>query len=127
MIRFGGRPCLRKSRISNRRAAFAPVGLHDFVEDVSLLIDGAPEIAFLAIDGDHDLVEAPYVMARRRFSLQTAGVVGAKFYGPASDRLVGDDNAALKQHFFDQTQAQGKTEIEPDGMCDDLRTNRCRL
>jgi hypothetical protein len=36
------------------------------------------------------------------------------------DRFVRDGNAALKQHFFDQTQAQRKAEIEPDRVCDDL-------
>jgi hypothetical protein len=37
--------------------------LHNFVEDISLLIDSAPEIAFLAIDGDDDLVEMQDIMA----------------------------------------------------------------
>jgi hypothetical protein len=121
MIRFGGRPCLRKSRISNRRAAFVyPVDLHDFVEDVSLLIDSPPEIALLAIDGDDDLVEMPYVAAARRLALQAARVVGAEFDRPASNGFVGYDNAALKQHFLNETPAQGKTEIEPDCMRDNL-------
>ena len=62
----------------------------------------------------------PNIATSRRLALQAAGVVGAKFDRPASDRFVGDDNAALKQHFFDQTQAQRKTEIEPDGVSDDL-------
>jgi putative transposase len=33
---------------------------------------------------------------------------------------VGYDNAALKQHFFDQTQTQGKSKMQPDGVCNDL-------
>jgi hypothetical protein len=33
---------------------------------------------------------------------------------------LGYDNAAFKQHFLNETRAQGKTEIEPDGVCDDL-------
>jgi len=102
------------------RSLCVPVDLHDFIKDVSVLINGAPEIAFLTVDGDHDLVEMPYVMARGRFSLQAAGVVGAKFNGPASDRFVGCDNATLKQHFLNETQTQRKTEIEPDRMRDDL-------
>ena len=97
-----------------------PVDLHYFVEHVSFLIDGAPEVAFLAIDGDDDLIEISYVVAGRRFSFQAEGVIDAKFNGPASDRFVGDDNAALKQHFFDQSQTQGKSKIQPDGVCDDL-------
>ena len=95
--------------------------LHDFIEDISLLIDSAPKIASLAIDGDHNLVEMPDIMAAGRLTLQATGVVGAEFDRLASNGFVGHDNAALKQHFLDQTQAQGKTEIEPYGMGDDLR------
>ena len=97
-----------------------PVDLHYFVEHVSFLIDGAPEVAFLAIDGDDDLIEISYVVAGRRFSFQAEGVIDAKFNGPASDCFVGYDNASLEQHFLNETQAQGKAKIEPDGMCDDL-------
>ena len=110
------KPCQKSPR-----GLCVPVNLHDFVEDITVLIDGAPEITSLAIDGDYDLIEMPYVVMRGRFSFQATGVVGAEFNGPASDCFVGDDHAALKQHFLDQTQAQGKTEIEPDGVCDDLR------
>jgi len=45
------------------RSLCVPVDLHDFIEDVSVLINGAPEIAFLTVGGDHYVVEAPYVMA----------------------------------------------------------------
>jgi hypothetical protein len=43
------------------------VDLHDFINDVPVLINGALEIAFLTMDGDHHLVEAPYVMPRGAF------------------------------------------------------------
>ena len=66
------------------RSLCVPVDLHDFVEDVSFLIEGAPQIAFLAIDGDDDLVEMPNVVAAWRLSLQAAGVIGAEFDRPAS-------------------------------------------
>ena len=94
--------------------------LHDFIEDVSFLVDSTPEISFLAIDSDDDLVEMPDIKVAWRLTPQATSVVGAEFDRPASDRFVGYDNAALKQHFLDQTQAQGETEIEPDGVCDDL-------
>jgi hypothetical protein len=73
------------------------VDLGDFVEDVSLLIDSAPEIAFFAIDSDDDLIEMPYVVARGRLAFETTGVVGAEFDRPALDRFVGYDNAALRR------------------------------
>lgn len=109
------------------RSLCIPADLHDFIEDVSFLVDSTPEISFLAIDSDDDLVEMPDIKAAWRLALQATGVVGAEFDRPASDRFVGYDNAALKQHFLDQTQAQGETEIEPDGVCDDLRRKSVSL
>jgi len=35
------------------------------------------------------------------------------------------DDAALKQHFFGQTQAQRKPEIEPDGMRNEIKSSCC--
>ena len=121
MIRFGGTSLFaQESHQQSPRGLCVPVDLHDFVKHVSILIDSPPEIAFLTVDGDDDLVEKPDIMAAWRFSLQAAGVIGAKFNGPASDRFIGYDNATLEQHFLNETQAQGKTKIEPDGVCDDL-------
>src|SRR5471032_3081550 len=69
------------------RSPCVPMNLHDFIEYVSFLIDSAPQIAFLTLDGDHDLVEMPYVMPRGSFWLQATRVVGAEFDRPASDRF----------------------------------------
>ena len=35
-----------------------------------------------------------------------------------TDRLIGNDDAALQQHLLDQTKAQRKPEIQPDCMGD---------
>ena len=94
----------QKPRQQSPRSLCVPVDLHDFIEDISLLIDSAPEIAFLAIDGDHDLVEMPDIMAAGRLTLQATDVVGAEFDRPASNGFVGYDNAALKQHFLAASQ-----------------------
>jgi len=113
---------LRKSRVSNRRAAFVFRWiLHDFIEDISLLIDSAPEITSLAIDGDHDLVEIPDIMAAGRLALQATGVVGAEFDRPASDRFVGDEQCRAQAAFPRPDAGSEETEIEPYGMGDDLR------
>jgi hypothetical protein len=76
---FAQKPCQQSPR-----GLCVPVDLHDFVEHVSVLINGAPEIALLAMDGDDDFVEMPNVVAAWRLSLQAAGVIGAEFDRPAS-------------------------------------------
>jgi hypothetical protein len=60
IIRFGSIPCFRISRVSNRRAALVlrPV-LNDFVENISILIDGTPEPVSFTIDADRGFVQIP--------------------------------------------------------------------
>ena len=85
MIRFGGRFCLRKSLVSNHRAAFVFRWICTISSSTyPSWINGAPEIALLAMDGDDDFVEMPNVVAAWRLSLQAAGVIGAEFDRPAS-------------------------------------------
>ena len=49
------------------------VDLHDLVEDIAVLIDGAPEMALLSIDRDDELVETPNIISTGRLALQTTG------------------------------------------------------
>ena len=84
------------------------------------MIDSAPEIACLPIDGDDDLVEIPDIITAWRLALKATRVVGAEFGRLALNGFVGYDNAELEQHFLDQTQAQGKSRIQPDDVCNDL-------
>jgi hypothetical protein len=79
-----------------------------------------PEPMLLTGNGDHDLVEMPDVTTARRLAPEAAGVSRSKLQRPAADRFIGDDNTTLEQHLLDQPQAQGKPEIEPDCMSDDL-------
>jgi len=94
--------------------------LYDLVEDVAILIDRAPQPAFLTRNVDHHFVEMPDIVATWGFALQAAGEVGAEFHRPSPDRLVREHDPALRQHLLDQAQAQRETEVEPDRMGDDL-------
>jgi len=42
----------------------------------------------------------------------------AKLVDPATNRLAAHQNAALRHQFLDIPDAQGKAEIQPDGMSD---------
>ena|ERR1700726_4643464 len=75
--------CLRKSRRQQtlRRLCIA-VDLHDFVEHIPVLIDGAPKIALLATDGHDDLIAMPDVITRIRFAFKNKQAAGACFWTP---------------------------------------------
>jgi hypothetical protein len=96
--------------------------LNDIVENVAVLVDRAPEIALLAVDVDRDddLIEMPAVMPAGLLALQAASVIGAEFHGPATDGFIGENYPALEQHLLYKTQAEWKSEVETDGVGDDL-------
>src|ERR1700677_4638592 len=103
------------------------MGLNDFVEDISVLIDGAPQPPLLTVDCDDDLVQMPNIAATRRFAPQAARIVWAELDRPTSYGFVGDDDTAFQQHFLDQAQTQRKSEIQPHCMGDDLRRETVTL
>jgi hypothetical protein len=80
--------------------------LDDLVEDVPILVDSRPEPMLLAGNRDHNLVEVPDIVAVWRLAPEVAGVGGSELQRPPTNRLVGDNDAALEQHLLDQPQAQ---------------------
>lgn len=126
MIRLGRHPRFFISRIRRRLAAIV-LRQDDFVENIAVLIDGAPEPVFASADRHDRLVQMPRVIGARRFPKKAAGMISAELLRPASDRLTGNDNAALQQHLFDQAQAQRKSEVEPDRVGNHRRREAMRL
>jgi hypothetical protein len=53
--------------------------LDDFVENLAILVDGAPQIALLAICRVNNLVEMPDVPRAGLLALQAAGLIGSEF------------------------------------------------
>jgi hypothetical protein len=54
-------------------------------------------------------------------------LIRAKLLRPAPNRFVRNDDAALQQHLFEQTQAQRKSNVQPDRMGNDSRRKVMRL
>jgi hypothetical protein len=46
--------------------------------------------------------------------------LASKFYRPAADGFIGDIDATLGQQILDIPKTQRKSEIQPDGILDDL-------
>ena len=59
---FGAKPCfLTNLRISRSAERLSASARNPHIEDLSLMIDGAPQVHPLAGDANHHLVEVPYV------------------------------------------------------------------
>ena len=94
--------------------------LDEDIEDVAILIDGAPEIVPPSLDGDEDLVQVPSVTQPALSTLEPPGVCRTELDAPQPDRFVGHCEAALGQEIFDIAQAHTEAVIQPDGVADDL-------
>jgi hypothetical protein len=73
----------------------------------------------LAIDGDKHLVEMPTPGRAGARPSQLVCISQTELHRPAPDALVGNVYATLSEHIFDIAKAEGKPEIEPDGVLDD--------
>ncbi len=87
----------------------------------SVLVHGSPQIMELAPDLHEDLVQMPHVTKSTLSTLELPSVLGSKLPTPLPDRLVGDEDASLREEFLDISVAQGEPVVQPDAMADDLR------
>jgi hypothetical protein len=62
------------------RFGIAP-SLHNLIEDVTVLVDRAPEPMLLACDRDDDLVEMPDVVCARLLPPEPSGIGAPEFQG----------------------------------------------
>src|SRR3954466_11282698 len=88
--------------------------LNQHLEDLTLMVDGTPQVHPSAGNPDDHLVEVPQRTRAPTALLQLAGDPRAKFQHPAPDRFVGDIKAALSKQLLDIAIADREPKIEPD-------------
>jgi hypothetical protein len=94
--------------------------LHQEVQHHAVLVDCPPQPVRLALDLELHFVEMSFVTWAWASTTQLEGVRRAEFGTPLPDRLVAHGHAPLGQEFFDVAQAERKSEVQPNGMGDDL-------
>jgi len=102
------------------RCLLVASALHQDVENVVVLIHGAPQVMAFAIDSQKHLIQGPLVPGLRTTAPQPIGVVLSKFLTPLADGFVGHGDAAFEQEFLHVAGAQGEALVEPDSMTDDF-------
>src|SRR5829696_9270646 len=90
------------------------------VEHDPILVDRAPEPVLLAGDHQAHVVEMPFVSHTGQPAPDLVGEALAELARPLAHGLMAHDDAAGRQHLFDHAQAQGKAEVQPHGVADDL-------
>ena len=98
-----------------------PVRLHEDDEDVTVLVDCAPQILLATLDRDEHLVEMPRVSHPTAPAPQLPGVDRTEPLAPLPNRLVGDRYASLREEIFSIAEAEAESIVEPDRVADDVR------
>ena len=92
------------------RPLVAPA-LNQHVENLALVIDGAPQVHPFASNPDHHLVEVPAIARAWAGPSKPSGKTGPELQNPAPHRLIGNLQAALGQEIFNVAVAQCEAEI----------------
>jgi hypothetical protein len=93
------------------RRLLVAAALHQNIENVPALVNGAPEVIPLAIDREEDFIQVPRVAGFRPAAPELMGILLPKLAAPLADRLIVDDHSTLEKEFFDITIAQAEAEI----------------
>jgi hypothetical protein len=96
------------------RRAGVSAALDQNVENEAILIDGASKPVLLAPNRDDDFIQMPFVAACRSPLAQLVGEVFAELLSPAAHSLVGHANSTRREYLLDHTEAERKSEVEPD-------------
>jgi hypothetical protein len=94
--------------------------LDDHVQHFAFVISRPPEIPALTADVHHHLIQMPARARRRTAPLQIASNLRAELDRPATDGLITDVDAALRQQFFDVAKVRCEAEIEPNPVADNI-------
>ena len=102
--RFLALPLQELPKESPRRTR-VPAGLDEEVDQVPVLVHGAPEILAVTVDRDEDFVQKPRIAESALAALQPPGVLGAELHAPLPNGFIRHDDAPFGQQVFDIPEA----------------------
>jgi DNA replication protein DnaC len=83
------------------RRTRVPAGLDEEVDQVPVLVHGAPEILAVTVNRDEDFVQKPRIAESTLSALQPPGVVWAELRAPLPNGFVRHDDASFGQQILD--------------------------
>ena len=98
-----------------------PAFLKEYIDDVPVLVYGAPKVVTLAVDGDKHFIDVPIVTQSALTPFQCSPIARPKLEAPAPDRLVGHFDAALGKEILDITVAKTESVVETYSLADYIR------
>ena len=90
------------------------------VEDDAGLVDSSPQPMLHSGNLERDLIQMPFVTNPGKAATDLIGEPLAEFARPLPHGFVADDDATRGQQLLHHAQPERETEVQPDGMADDL-------
>jgi hypothetical protein len=103
------------------RRILLPLALYEDIEDMAVLVDGAPQRVPLAVDGEKDVIRVLLVSWPGMPTPYLIGVCLPKLSTPIPHSLVSQDDATCGHQLIEVPVAQADAKIQPDAVADDLR------
>ena len=100
-------------------AGVTPV-LEKNVNDIAILVDGAPQVVLFTSDLYEDFIDKECVSIARVLAAQAPGNLRPKLDAPEADRFTADGNTPFGEEVFDISVAQTESMAQPNGVTDDL-------
>jgi hypothetical protein len=94
--------------------------LDEDIEDVPVLVNGAPQVVTLAVNREEDLIEMPRVARSGTLPPELMGILLTKFPALLPDGFIGHADSAFEEELFDIAVAEAAAKIQPHRMADDL-------
>ena len=101
-------------------AGVTPV-LENNVNDIAILVDGAPHVVLFTSDLDEDFIDKERVSIARVLAALALGNLKPKLDAPEADRFTADGNTPFGEEVFDISVAQTESMVQPNGVTDDPR------
>lgn len=93
---------------------------HQDVENITVLVNGSPQVDLPSVDLQEQLIYVPDVSQSASLLADCPRVSWPEFQTPEANYFVGDDDPSFRQQILDTSEAECESVVEPDSMTDDL-------
>ncbi len=90
--------------------------LHQYINEITILINGSPEIMPLAMNVYKYLIHIPSITVLTGISLQTFAIYTPEFSAPRTNCFITDRNPSLRKKIFNITKAETKAVVYPNSI-----------
>ena len=97
-------------------SSLVPTSGHRNVQNITILIHCSPEVDLPALNPHEQFINVPNIAQPTLLLSNRLGVLGAEFEAPATNSLMGNQDATFGQQMLDISQTEGEMVVKPYGV-----------